>query len=178
MTTLSCSTHIISLRSNILWLISILIESLFLKTSTFFRLHLNQGRTYIDYTIAKVTRLFINLKLNRIHSIINIIRPYLRAQKTANSYTSNRNTYPDYYPFGMLMPERNGGSSYRYSFNGKEGDDEVKGNGNQIDFGARAYDSRLGRWFSLDALEKKYPYLSPYNFVANNPIVFIDIDGR
>ena len=40
------------------------------------------------------------------------------------------------------------------------------------------YDTRLGRWMSRDALENKYPFLTPYNFVANNPILFIDIDGR
>jgi hypothetical protein len=39
----------------------------------------------------------------------------------------------DYYPFGMLTPDRqytlNGDSTYRYGFNGKENDNEVKGLG-------------------------------------------------
>jgi RHS repeat-associated protein len=65
-----------------------------------------------------------------------------------------------------------------FSFNGKEKDDEVKGDGNSLDFGARIYDSRLGRWLSLDPLQAKYPMFSPYHFVANNPIVFIDPDGK
>jgi RHS repeat-associated protein len=69
-------------------------------------------------------------------------------------------------------------SSYLFGFNGKEKDDELKGEGNSLDFGARIYDSRLGRWLSLDPLMAKYPSMSPYNFCANNPIVFIDIDGR
>jgi hypothetical protein len=46
------------------------------------------------------------------------------------------------------------------------------------DFGARMYDARLGRWLSLDPLEKKYPYLSPYHFCNNNPILYKDFDGR
>ncbi len=46
------------------------------------------------------------------------------------------------------------------------------------DFGARMYDARLGRWLSLDPLQAKYPGLSPYNFVANNSIIFKDFDGR
>jgi RHS repeat-associated protein len=52
----------------------------------------------------------------------------------------------------MLMPGRkfDAGSSYRYSFNGKEHDDEIKGSGNSIDMGARIYDSRLGRFLSVD----------------------------
>ncbi|MEZ4721108.1 MAG: RHS repeat-associated core domain-containing protein [Flavobacteriales bacterium] len=69
-------------------------------------------------------------------------------------------------------------SEYRYGFNGMERDDEVKGTGNSYDFGARIQDPRLGRWLSLDPLAAKYPSMSPYNFGANNPIFFIDYDGR
>ncbi|MFM7022315.1 MAG: hypothetical protein ACKOXB_05005 [Flavobacteriales bacterium] len=34
------------------------------------------------------------------------------------------------------------------------------------------------RWLSMDPLAVKYPSLSPYNFVANSPLMFIDPDGR
>ena len=34
------------------------------------------------------------------------------------------------------------------------------------------------RWLSLDPLAAKYPSLSPYNFVNNNPIIYVDPDGR
>ena len=70
------------------------------------------------------------------------------------------------------------GEKYRFGFNGQEKDDEVKGEGNSLDFGARIYDSRLGRWLSLDPLMAKYPSMSPYNFCANNPIKFVDYDGK
>ncbi|MEA3495129.1 MAG: RHS repeat-associated core domain-containing protein [Bacteroidota bacterium] len=70
------------------------------------------------------------------------------------------------------------GENYRFSFNGMEKDDEVKGNGNSLDFGARIYDPRLGRWLSLDTLQAKYPTISPYSFATNRPIIAIDIDGR
>jgi len=77
------------------------------------------------------------------------------------------------------MPGRSFNSSdYRFSFNGMEKDDEVKGEGNSLDFGARIFDSRLGRWLSLDPLAAKYPFASPYNFGLDNPILFIDPDGR
>jgi len=68
--------------------------------------------------------------------------------------------YSDPYPFGAPMPGRQFNSgSYRYGFNGKENDNEVKGNGNQQDYGMRIYDNRLGRFLSEDPLTKSYPML-------------------
>ena len=59
-----------------------------------------------------------------------------------------------------------------------EKDDEIKGSGNSYDFGARIYDPRVGRWLACDPLAAKYPNLSPYNFVGNSPILFIDPNGK
>lgn len=67
---------------------------------------------------------------------------------------------------------------YRYGFNGMEKDDEVKGNGNSYDFGARIYDPRVGRFLSLDPKSKSFPFMSPYCFADNNPIRLIDVDGE
>ena len=66
---------------------------------------------------------------------------------------------------------------YRFTFNGKENDNEVKGNGNQQDYGMRVYDTRLGKFLSADPLTAKYPFYSPYQFAGNMPIKFIDLDG-
>ncbi|KAB1061174.1 hypothetical protein F3059_13585 [Salibacter halophilus] len=54
----------------------------------------------------------------------------------------------------------------------------MKGSGNSLDFGARIYDPRIGKFLSLDPLMKKYPAQGPYNFVFNSPIAFKDADGR
>ncbi|MBP6455504.1 MAG: hypothetical protein KA275_02140 [Chitinophagaceae bacterium] len=67
---------------------------------------------------------------------------------------------------------------YRFGFNGQHKDNEVKGVGNSLDFGARIYDSRLGKFLSLDPLMKNYPDLSPYHFSGNSPILFVDYDGN
>ncbi len=67
-------------------------------------------------------------------------------------------------------------SGYRFGFNGKENDNEVKGEGNEIDFGARIYDSRIGRWLSRDVAIA--PWQSPYIFVSNSPITMFDPDGN
>ncbi|MDQ3072508.1 MAG: hypothetical protein M3Q97_04485 [Bacteroidota bacterium] len=69
-------------------------------------------------------------------------------------------------------------STYRYGFNGMERDDEVKGIGNSYDFGARVYDSRLGCFLSVDPLYKIYEEVSPYVFAINNPIKYIDDNGK
>ena len=83
------------------------------------------------------------------------------------------------YPFGSVMSERSFSSGdYRYGFNGKESDDEVKGSKNSLDFGARIYDPRLGRFLSLDPRIREFPDLSPYVYAANNPIFLIDENGE
>jgi len=64
-----------------------------------------------------------------------------------------------------------------YSFNGKEKDDEVYGDGNFQDYGMRCYDDRLGRFLSVDPLSRKYPFYSPYQFAGNKPIWATDLDG-
>ncbi|WP_452223472.1 RHS repeat-associated core domain-containing protein [Lacinutrix chionoecetis] len=84
----------------------------------------------------------------------------------------------DYYPFGMLLPNRHkASSSYRYGFQGQEKDDEIKGEGNSINYKFRMHDPRVGRFFAVDPLERSYPFQSPYVFAGNNPILYIDYLG-
>lgn len=82
-----------------------------------------------------------------------------------------------YYPFGMLMPGNASAAlrrqytlnsyDYRYGFNGKEGDDEIKGDDNQQDYGMRIYDPRVARFLSVDPKFTKYPSLTSFNaFIA------------
>jgi RHS repeat-associated protein len=89
-------------------------------------------------------------------------------------------SFNDYYPFGMTMPGRqfSSGDDYRYGFNGMESVDEISGQKNSYDFGARIYDSRIGRWLSLDPKFGLQPGWSPYKFAYNNPLLFIDPDGN
>ena len=84
------------------------------------------------------------------------------------------------YPFGSFMWGRvknSPSSSYRYSFGGHEKDDEVKGNGNQIDYGMRIHDPRIARFLSTDPLYKEFAWNSSYAYAENEPISSIDLDG-
>jgi RHS repeat-associated protein len=67
---------------------------------------------------------------------------------------------------------------YRYGFNGKENDNEVQGVGNSVDFGARIYDSRVGRFLSIDPFAKNNPSETHYGFAGNSPIKFVDWMGN
>jgi len=68
--------------------------------------------------------------------------------------------------------------TYWYGFNGKEKENEIAGQGNDYDFGARIYDSRMGRFLSLDVLFKEIPFQSPYVFAGNDPVRCIDKNGN
>ncbi|WP_459926617.1 RHS repeat domain-containing protein [Flavobacterium covae] len=83
-----------------------------------------------------------------------------------------------YYPFGSLVPNRHGSSaSYRYGFQGQEKDDEIKGEGNSLNYTFRMHDPRLGRFFAVDPLAPKYPFYSPYQFSGNRVIDMVELEG-
>ncbi len=87
-------------------------------------------------------------------------------------------TQYDYYPFGMIRPNGSytaeGANTYRFAFNGKEKDPEFS---NNYDYGFRIYNPNIAKFLSVDPLEKKYPWYTPYQFAGNMPIKYIDLDG-
>ena len=80
-----------------------------------------------------------------------------------------------YYPFGGLLGESMAGGVQPYKYNGKELD-RMHGL-DLFDYGARHYDAALGKWLTVDPLAEKYYSISPYVYVVNNPVRFIDPDG-
>jgi RHS repeat-associated protein len=85
----------------------------------------------------------------------------------------------NYYPFGLQHKGYNNvvnGTEHPYTYNGKEEQNEL--GLNWLDFGARNYDASLGRWMNLDPLSENYSATSPYVYALNNPMFFVDPDGR
>lgn len=94
-------------------------------------------------------------------------------------FNANLASINDYYPFGMLMPGRNGEfDKYRFGFNGQEEANEIAGVGNNLDFKFRGYDSRIGRFWSIDPMVKSFPWNSSYAFAENRPIDGRDLEGK
>ena len=78
----------------------------------------------------------------------------------------------------MTMPGRQyNGGDFRYGFQGQEKDDEIKGEGNSINYKYRMHDPRIGRFFAVDPLASKYPYYSVYAFSGNRVIDAIELEG-
>lgn len=101
-----------------------------------------------------------------------------RLVKPGADWRSDVTMQTDYFPFGMQREDRNDQvMDYRYGYNGKENDNDVKGEGVQQDYGFRIYDARIARFLSVDPLTKDYPSWSPYPFAMDRPIDGVDLDG-
>ncbi|MCL9806925.1 DUF6443 domain-containing protein [Flavobacterium amniphilum] len=83
----------------------------------------------------------------------------------------------NYYPLGLKHDGYNytENTSYKYKYNGKELQDEL--GLNMYDYGARNYDSAIGRWMNIDPKAENSRRWTPYNYAYNNPMYFVDPDG-
>jgi RHS repeat-associated protein len=84
-----------------------------------------------------------------------------------------------YYPFGLGMKGldyvQNVNQENKFTFSGKE--KETKLSLQMYEFGARNYDPQILRFTSVDRFAEKYYNFSSYQYAANNPIKYIDVNG-
>jgi RHS repeat-associated protein len=85
-------------------------------------------------------------------------------------------SYEEYHPFGTTSYQKDNTtiSQKRYKYNGKERDNET----GMYYYGARYYAAWICRFVSVDPLADEYLEWSPYVYCADNPIKYIDPDGR
>ncbi len=79
----------------------------------------------------------------------------------------------DYYPFGKVRNATAPNEENAYTYEGKEKDLETEMWNNW-----KRHFNDEGRFTQVDPLWSKYPSLSPYVRVANNPLRFVDRDGQ
>ena len=144
----------------------------------------NSNLTFLSKKINKNNRLNVT-RGNRIYFITNhlgSVMAEVRDRRIASSHFFNNTTalalyepsierYFDYFPFGMKKPQSDE-SKYEgrdYGFQGMK-IDKVFSNRNIYSTSFRGYDSRIGRWISMDPVESHNPYLG----LNNNPIVETD----
>ena len=77
-----------------------------------------------------------------------------------------------YYPKYPFTPT-NTNSDNKYLYNSKE----MQDSSGFYDYGARYYNPNIGRFLTIDRYAEKYYMLTPYQYAANNPIKYIDVNG-
>ena len=97
----------------------------------------------------------------------------------SSSYISNLDgevvQHVEYVPFGeVFLEEKNAKWNTPYLFTSKELDRET----GMYYFGARYQDPKLGIFISVDPLAEQYAGSSSYAYALNNPVTFIDPDGK
>jgi RHS repeat-associated protein len=90
----------------------------------------------------------------------------------------------NYYPYGLVFDATQASPTIKktdYLYNGKELQHNEFGPGNGLelaDYGARLYDSQIGRWIATDPLADQYAPITPYSYALSNPSSIVDVDGR
>jgi RHS repeat-associated protein len=145
----------------------------------------NRGNFYLS-SKKSVSDVCSSLELsNHLGNVLSVIsdKPIPHPSgSTVAYYKADILQSQDYSPFGVKLKGRNLNKDlnvefYRSGFQGQEEDDELKGDGNSLNYEFRMHDPRLGRFFAGDPLESKYPFYSPYAFSGNEVISKVELEG-
>jgi RHS repeat-associated protein len=98
---------------------------------------------------------------------------HLGSSSFITNASGNVDQHLQYLPFGEPWIDQRTQNNIRFTFSGKERDEETGYNY----FGARYYNADISIWLSVDPLSDKFPSMTGYNYCFNNPIVLVDPDG-
>lgn len=91
----------------------------------------------------------------------------------------------NYFPYGKQLTNATWTTTdtwhkndLNYGFNGMWKDQNIRGAGGSLDFGARIFNSDLGIFLSRDPFEHLFVSQSAYVFAGNDPVNKIDVDGE
>ena len=88
---------------------------------------------------------------------------------------ANITQFDAYLPYGeLLVDEHSSSEEMLYKFNGKELDEET----GLYYYGARYMNPVTSLWYGVDPLAEKYHNVGGYVYCAENPIKYLDTDGR
>ena len=112
----------------------------------------------------------------------NIRLSYQDADSNGSITTDEIVEESNYYPFGLKHKGYGPGISslgndvaQRWKYNGVELEESLNIDLYEMDF--RQYDPAVGRFTSVDPMAEERNWLTPYNFVQNNPVVRVDPSG-
>jgi len=163
----------------------VIMASIFSKRTDFISnfVFVNNAPAWINFDEGRVIMFG-----NTVHFTETHLKDHLGNTRVVFGYKNNTllvKQVSSYYPFGMnikglstLTPGLSEESIYtpnEYLYNGKMFQDEL--GLDWLDYGARMYDAVLGRFMAVDRFAEKYYELSLYQYVANNPICNIDVNG-
>lgn len=118
------------------------------------------GREGIYYRPSNVTAYELTDHLGNVRAVV-----------ARNNGTLETRMYTDYYPFGFAI-RRAGTNDYRYGYQGEFAEEDKETGWNAFEL--RMYDSRIGRWLSVDP---EGEFWSPYNAMGNDPANKTDPTG-
>jgi RHS repeat-associated protein len=111
------------------------------------------------------------------YEINYFITDHLGSTRARVDNAGNITAQYNYYPFGKQWEDANlMANTNRWGYNGKE--KQIVGNLNYLDYINRMYDPEIGRWFVQDPLQEKFYSWSSYNYCMNNPLKYVDPDGK
>lgn len=100
---------------------------------------------------------------------------HLRSTSYITDAKANITQFDAYLPYGeLLVDEHTSSEEMPYKFNGKQFDEET----GLYYYGARYLNPVTSLWYGVDPLAEKYPDESVYAYTHNNPVKFVDPNGK